>query len=114
MNKKILPKRSGQRYSEEDKQFIRDNYKSMSDLEMAIELHRTISTVKNLRISLKLNRKIYYKIFVMEALKEADDLIKLENKCIKMRQLIAVCEETDNSYIKDKAKMELKKLSGIK
>lgn len=105
-------KGNGFSYSEEEKQFIRDNYKSMSDLEMSKILKRTRHSVERVRNLIKCHRQFYYKMIIKSAYLEAARLIKLEQKCARMRELIAICEN-ENTYKKDIAKKELKKLSGI-
>lgn len=103
-------------WTKSDNQFVKDNFRTMSDEEMGIALKRTHLAVQQRRYRLgairKFSRPNYYHT-IHQANVERNEMIRLNEKVTQMRSLIAQAEVETNNYKKDKIKQQLKKLSGL-
>lgn len=91
----------GKRFSKYELAFIRNNYHSISDEEIANELNRSVNSVCKMRYLLKCKRQRAY----------VDRYV--EQKVLKMRSFIYLCEITTSPYMLDKYKEQLRVLSGL-
>lgn len=91
----------GKRFSNYELSFIRTNYHSLNDEQIAKELNRSVNSVCKMRYLLKCKRQRAY----------VDRYV--EQKVLKMRSYIYLCEITTSPYMKDKYKEQLRVLSGL-
>lgn len=103
-------------YKNSDYDYIKNNWKTMTDEEIGAKLKRTAFAIAKQRWKLNLSRVCannnadYRVISRLNRLKNA---VKMSKTINRMSLLIICCENTSNNYKKDKYKAELKKLSGL-
>lgn len=103
-------------WSKEEDLYVKENYLTLDDGQMALHLKRTQYAVQQRRYRLFCLRKTT-RIKLIETLHianvERNKMISIHSKVTRMRELIQLAENEPNNYKKDKYKLELKKLSGL-
>jgi len=100
-NMRLFRGEDGCHYIQEQVDFVRDNFIEMTDAELGSKIGRSERSVTNMR----------YRFKFIRPRKSIDGYIK--RRLERMQELIKICETTQSPYRLDKAKQELKKLSGL-
>lgn len=102
------------KWTQREKNYIIENWTELSDEELAVNLGREIKSVKVMR-STRLGLSRFVPKLVYHTVKYPTIAVKqFQAKLDRMQVLIRICTYTESPAIKDQAKKELRKLSGLK
>lgn len=93
--------RTGREWTDEQEQYLKDNYKDYSDKELSNHLGRSPNAILEKRHRLRL-------------LRVKVGILSIDSKIRRMKELIALCEANPSPPVKDGYKRQLMKLSGLR